>query len=76
VQCDPWIAWSRQSEWTRLPRRSGGTGRVSARRFCRWDTAIPAGVIRTAEFIANKHGKIVEIRLIFDATALRRLMLR
>ena len=40
------------------------------------DTATPAGVIRTAEFFATKHGRIAEIRLIFDATALRRLMQR
>ena len=40
------------------------------------DTATPAGVIRTAEFFATKHGKISEIRLVFDATALRQLMQR
>jgi hypothetical protein len=33
-------------------------------------------VIRTAEFFAARHGKIAEIRLVFDATALRRLMQR
>jgi ketosteroid isomerase-like protein len=38
------------------------------------DTASPAGVIRTAEFFAVRNGKIAEIRLIFDATELRKLM--
>jgi ketosteroid isomerase-like protein len=35
------------------------------------DTASPAGVI---EFFAVRNGKIAEIRLIFDATELRKLM--
>jgi ketosteroid isomerase-like protein len=38
------------------------------------DTATPAGVIRTAEFFAVRNGKIAEIRLVFDATELRKLM--
>jgi ketosteroid isomerase-like protein len=38
------------------------------------ETAGPAGVIRTAEFFTVKNGKIAEIRLIFDATELRKLM--
>jgi ketosteroid isomerase-like protein len=38
------------------------------------DTASPAGVIRTAEFFTIRDGKIAEIRLIFDATELRKLM--
>ena len=38
------------------------------------DTASPAGVIRTAEFFTVRGGKIVEIRLVFDATELRKLM--
>jgi len=38
------------------------------------DTATPAGVIRTAEFFATKNGKISGIRLVFDATELRKLM--
>jgi ketosteroid isomerase-like protein len=38
------------------------------------DTASPAGVIRTAEFFAVRNGKITEIRLVFDATELRKLM--
>jgi ketosteroid isomerase-like protein len=38
------------------------------------DTASPAGVIRTAEFFTARNGKIAEIRLVFDATELRKLM--
>ena len=38
------------------------------------DTLGPAGVIRTAEFFTVKDGKIKSIRLIFDATELRKLM--
>jgi hypothetical protein len=38
------------------------------------DTMSPAGVIRTAEFFTVKDGKIKSIRLVFDATELRRLM--
>ena len=38
------------------------------------DTMSPAGVIRTAEFFTVKDGKIKSIRLVFDATALRKLM--
>jgi ketosteroid isomerase-like protein len=38
------------------------------------DTVSPAGVIRTAEFFAVQNGKIAEIRLVFDATELRKLM--
>ena len=38
------------------------------------DTASPAGVIRTAEFFKTRGGKISEIRLVFDATELRKLM--
>jgi ketosteroid isomerase-like protein len=38
------------------------------------ETATPAGVIRTAEFFATKNGKITEIRLVFDASELRKLM--
>ncbi|MEI6668633.1 MAG: nuclear transport factor 2 family protein [Acidobacteriota bacterium] len=34
----------------------------------------PAGTIRTAEFLRVKDGKIVEIRLVFDASELRKLM--
>lgn len=37
-------------------------------------TASPAGVIRTAEFFVVRNDKIAEIRLIFDATELRKLM--
>ncbi len=40
------------------------------------DTATPAGVIRTAEFFAVRNGKIAEIRLVFDASELRKLMAR
>lgn len=39
------------------------------------DTVSPAGVIRTAEFFTTKSGKISEIRLVFDASELRKLML-
>ncbi len=38
------------------------------------DTMSPAGVIRTAEFFMVKDGKIKSIRLVFDATELRKLM--
>lgn len=38
------------------------------------DTISPAGVIRTAEFFTVRNGKITEIRLVFDATELRKLM--
>jgi ketosteroid isomerase-like protein len=38
------------------------------------DTMSPAGVIRTAEFFTVADGKIASIRLIFDATELRKLM--
>ena len=38
------------------------------------DTVSPAGVIRTAEFFTTNGGKISEIRLVFDATELRKLM--
>jgi hypothetical protein len=38
------------------------------------DTATPAGVIRTSEFFSVDNGKIIEIRLVFDATELRKLM--
>ena len=38
------------------------------------DTATPAGQIRTAEFFRVRDGRIVEIRLVFDATELRKLM--
>lgn len=38
------------------------------------DTISPAGVIRTAEFFTVIDGKITSIRLIFDATELRKLM--
>jgi ketosteroid isomerase-like protein len=38
------------------------------------DTVTPAGVIRTAEFFALSNGKISEIRLVFDASELRKLM--
>lgn len=37
-------------------------------------TASPAGTIRTAEFFRLEGGKIVQIRLVFDATELRKLM--
>jgi hypothetical protein len=38
------------------------------------DTATPAGVIRTSEFFTVDNDKITEIRLVFDATELRKLM--
>jgi hypothetical protein len=38
------------------------------------DTLSPAGVIRTAEFFTVSGGKITSIRLVFDATELRKLM--
>jgi hypothetical protein len=38
------------------------------------DTMSPAGVIRTAEFFTITEGKIRSIRLVFDATELRKLM--
>jgi hypothetical protein len=38
------------------------------------DTMTPAGVIRTAEFFTVSGGKITSIRLVFDATELRKLM--
>jgi hypothetical protein len=38
------------------------------------DTMSPAGVIRTAEFFTVAGGKIKSIRLVFDATDLRKLM--
>ena len=38
------------------------------------DTVTPAGVIRTAEFFSTSNGKISEIRLVFDAAELRKLM--
>ena len=38
------------------------------------DTMSPAGVIRTAEFFTVADGKIRSIRLVFDATELRKLM--
>jgi hypothetical protein len=38
------------------------------------DTKTPAGVIRTAEFFKVSGGKIIEIRLVFDATVLRPMM--
>jgi hypothetical protein len=38
------------------------------------DTMSPAGVIRTAEFFTIADGKIKSIRLVFDATELRKLM--
>jgi len=37
-------------------------------------TASPAGTIRTAEFFQLRNGKIARIRLVFDATELRKLM--
>jgi ketosteroid isomerase-like protein len=39
-------------------------------------TASPAGTIRTAEFFRLRAGKIAEIRLVFDASELRKLMAR
>jgi hypothetical protein len=38
------------------------------------DTASLAGVIRTAEFFKVQDGQITQIRLVFDATELRKLM--
>lgn len=38
------------------------------------DTVSPAGVIRTAEFFSVTNGQISEIRLVFDASELRKLM--
>jgi ketosteroid isomerase-like protein len=38
------------------------------------NTMTPAGVIRTAEFFTTAEGKIASIRLVFDATELRKLM--
>jgi ketosteroid isomerase-like protein len=38
------------------------------------ETMSPAGVIRTAEFFTVKDGKIKSIRLVFDATELRKFM--
>lgn len=38
------------------------------------DTMTPAGMIRTAEFFTVQDGKIGSIRLVFDATELRKLM--
>lgn len=38
------------------------------------ETMTPAGVIRTAEFFTVASGKINTIRLVFDATELRKLM--
>lgn len=37
------------------------------------DTASPAGVIRTAEFFTITGGKISAIRLVFDASELRKM---
>lgn len=38
------------------------------------DTPTPAGVIRTAEFFSIRGDKISEIRLVFDASELRKMM--
>jgi ketosteroid isomerase-like protein len=38
------------------------------------DTVTPAGAIRTAEFFSISNDKIAEIRLVFDASELRKLM--
>ena len=38
------------------------------------DTTTPAGVVRTSEFFSVDNGKITEIRLVFDATELRKLI--
>jgi hypothetical protein len=38
------------------------------------DTMSPAGIIRTAEFFEVRGDKIKSIRLVFDATELRKLM--
>ena len=40
------------------------------------ETMSPAGVIRTAEFFTVAGGKMKTIRLVFDATELRKLMAR
>ena len=37
------------------------------------DTPTPAGVIRTAEFFSIRDGRIAAIRLVFDASELRKL---
>jgi hypothetical protein len=38
------------------------------------DTPTPANVIRTAEFFSIRNDKIADIRLVFDASELRKLM--
>lgn len=38
------------------------------------DTMSPAGMIRTAEFFTVGGGRITSIRLVFDATELRKMM--
>jgi hypothetical protein len=38
------------------------------------DTASPAGILRTAEFFRVSNGRIDSIRLVFDATELRKAM--
>jgi hypothetical protein len=38
------------------------------------DTMSPVGILRTAEFFEVRGGKIISIRLVFDATELRKLM--
>ena len=38
------------------------------------DTVGPIGIIRTAEFFTVSDGKIKSIRLVFDATELRKMM--
>jgi hypothetical protein len=38
------------------------------------DTMTPAGILRTAEFFTVAGGRIKSIRLVFDATELRKLM--
>ena len=38
------------------------------------ETNSPAGVIRTAEFFIVRSSRIVEIRLVIDATKLRQMM--
>ena len=38
------------------------------------DTMSPAGMIRTAEFFTVKDSKIISVRLVFDATELRKLI--
>jgi len=38
------------------------------------DTSTPAGTIRTAEFFAIEGARISEIRLVFDASELRKMM--